>query len=173
MRNHHSKKCSQLAVYWYSWREGGLPIKSIEEIKESGPSTTSPPITPALTGSPTCQKTTISACLKHVNQNRKKGLKITVISEHVCIFVEGIGKRALSPLDVPSKCPEISTLLLIFLVLNCSVVSDLLWPHGLQPVRLICPWNFPGKNTGVVATSTPGNILKRAKITLSLDKSHP
>ena len=67
MRNHHSKKCSQLAVYWYSWREGGLPIKSIEEIKESGPSTTSPPITPALTGSPTCQKTTISACLKHVN----------------------------------------------------------------------------------------------------------
>ena len=22
-------------------------------------------------------------------------------------------------------------------------------PHGLQPTRLLCPWNFPGKNTGV------------------------
>ena len=23
------------------------------------------------------------------------------------------------------------------------------WCHGLQPSRLVCPWNFPGKNTGV------------------------
>ena len=22
-------------------------------------------------------------------------------------------------------------------------------PHGLQPTRLLCPWDFPGKNTGV------------------------
>ena len=22
-------------------------------------------------------------------------------------------------------------------------------PHGLQPARLLCPWTFPGKNTGV------------------------
>ena len=27
-------------------------------------------------------------------------------------------------------------------------MSDCLWPHGLQPVRLLCPWNSPGKNTG-------------------------
>ena len=25
----------------------------------------------------------------------------------------------------------------------------LFWPHGPQPSRLLCPWNFPGKNTGV------------------------
>ena len=25
----------------------------------------------------------------------------------------------------------------------------LLWPHELQPTRLLCPWNFPGKSTGV------------------------
>ena len=31
----------------------------------------------------------------------------------------------------------------------CSVVSNSLWPHGLQPARLLCPWNFPGKNIGV------------------------
>ena len=30
-----------------------------------------------------------------------------------------------------------------------SVVSDSLWPHGLWPTRLLCPWNSPGKNTGV------------------------
>ena len=25
----------------------------------------------------------------------------------------------------------------------------LLWPHGLQPARLLCPWDSPSKNTGV------------------------
>ena len=25
----------------------------------------------------------------------------------------------------------------------------LLHPHGQQPTRLLCPWNFPGKNIGV------------------------
>ena len=24
-----------------------------------------------------------------------------------------------------------------------------LWPHGLQPTRLLCSWDFPGKDTGV------------------------
>ena len=26
----------------------------------------------------------------------------------------------------------------------------LLWPHGLSPARLLCLWDFPGKNTGLV-----------------------
>ena len=30
-----------------------------------------------------------------------------------------------------------------------SVMSNSLQPHGLQPTRLLCPWNFPGKITGV------------------------
>ena len=32
---------------------------------------------------------------------------------------------------------------------SCSVVSDPQQPHGLQPTRLLCPWGFPGRNTGV------------------------
>ena len=32
---------------------------------------------------------------------------------------------------------------------SCSVVSDPQWPHGLQPSRLLHPWDFPGKSTGV------------------------
>ena len=31
----------------------------------------------------------------------------------------------------------------------CSVMSNSLRPHGQQPARLLCPWNSPGKNTGV------------------------
>ena len=30
-----------------------------------------------------------------------------------------------------------------------SVMPDSLRPHGLQPTRLLCPWDFPGKDTGV------------------------
>ena len=28
-------------------------------------------------------------------------------------------------------------------------MSDSVRPHGLQPTRLLCPWDSPGKNTGV------------------------
>ena len=34
-------------------------------------------------------------------------------------------------------------------VLSHSVVSNSLGLHGLQATRLLCPWNFPGKNTEV------------------------
>ena len=30
-----------------------------------------------------------------------------------------------------------------------SVVSDSVRPHGLQPTRLLHPWDFPGNSTGV------------------------
>ena len=33
--------------------------------------------------------------------------------------------------------------------ISCSIVSDSLWPHGLYSTKLLCPWDFPGKNTGV------------------------
>ena len=32
---------------------------------------------------------------------------------------------------------------------SCSVVSDSSRPHGMQPTRLLYPWDFPGKSTGV------------------------
>ena len=32
---------------------------------------------------------------------------------------------------------------------TCSVVSDSLQPYRLWPTRLLCPWDFPGKNTGM------------------------
>ena len=48
--------------------------------------------------------------------------------------------------------------LFVFLALNYMfssvqfsrlVVPDSLWPHRWQPTRLPCPWDSPGKNTGV------------------------
>ena len=30
-----------------------------------------------------------------------------------------------------------------------SVMSDSLWPYTLLPTRVLCPWDSPGKNTGV------------------------
>ena len=30
-----------------------------------------------------------------------------------------------------------------------SVISNSSWPHGLQPTRLLHPWDSPGKSTGV------------------------
>ena len=30
-----------------------------------------------------------------------------------------------------------------------SVVSDSMWPHGLQPTRFLCPWDSLGKSTEV------------------------
>ena len=60
-----------------------------------------------------------------------------------------------------------------------SVVSDSLRPYGLQPARLLCPWDSPGKNTGVgchfllqcrkvkseseVAQSGPWNLFKKTQ----------
>ena len=32
---------------------------------------------------------------------------------------------------------------------SCSVMSDSSRPHGLQPTRLLRPWDFQGKSTGV------------------------
>ena len=34
-------------------------------------------------------------------------------------------------------------------MLSCSAVSDSVLPHGLQPTRLLCPWDSPRKKTRV------------------------
>ena len=34
-------------------------------------------------------------------------------------------------------------------MVGLSVMAVSLGSYGLQPTKLLCPWNFPGKNTGV------------------------
>ena len=50
---------------------------------------------------------------------------------------------------VLATVPWVVWVLFLACMLSCSVVSDSLWPHGLLAHRLLCPWDSPGKNTGV------------------------
>ena len=51
---------------------------------------------------------------------------------------------------------------------SCSVISDCVWPHGLQPARLLCPWNSPGKNTGVGSRALLQEIFPTQGLNLGL-----
>ena len=50
---------------------------------------------------------------------------------------------------------------------SCSVESHSSQPHGLQPTRLLRPWDFPGKNTVVVC-----HCLLHWKLLSSVQFSH-
>ena len=49
----------------------------------------------------------------------------------------------------PLTCPVHAPFKSCALNFNLSVVSGSVRPHGLQPASLLCPWDSPGKNTGV------------------------
>ena len=51
---------------------------------------------------------------------------------------------------------------------SCSVISNCLQLHGLQPTRLLCPWNSPGKNTGVGCQSLLQGIFLTQGLNLGL-----
>ena len=49
-----------------------------------------------------------------------------------------------------------------------SVVSDSLRPRGLWPARLLCPWDSPGKDTGVGSLSLLQVIFLTQELNLGL-----
>ena len=51
---------------------------------------------------------------------------------------------------------------------SCSVTSNSLRSHGLQPASLLCSWNSPGKNTGVGSYSLLHGIFPIQESNLSL-----
>ena len=60
--------------------------------------------------------------------------------------------------DITEHWAEFPVLYSTFLLASCfthgsvasySVTCNSFWPHGLQPARLLCPWDFPGRDTGV------------------------
>ena len=55
------------------------------------------------------------------------------------------------------------------LLFSHSVVPDSLWPYGLWSSRLLCPWDSPGKNTGMGCHALPqGSSWPRDQTLLSL-----
>ena len=51
---------------------------------------------------------------------------------------------------------------------SCSVMSDSLWSRRLWPTRLLSPWDFPGKNTGVGCHSLLQGIFLTQGLNLGL-----
>ena len=51
---------------------------------------------------------------------------------------------------------------------SCLVVCYFLRPYGLYPIRLLCPWNSPGKNTGVGSPSLLQGIFLTQGLNLCL-----
>ena len=68
--------------------------------------------------------------------------------------------------DISFFIPDISSLCL--LLVSRSVMSDSLWPHGLQSTRLLCLWNSPSKNTGVGSHSLLQGIFPTHRSNLGL-----
>ena len=58
---------------------------------------------------------------------------------------------------------------------SLSVVSDSSRPHGLQPTRLLNPWDFPGKSTGVGCHCLLRTTLAKTSIMLNWNakSNHP
>ena len=57
----------------------------------------------------------------------------------LCFFCSNSQSTGLTSVPVARKCVCVS----------CSVMSDSVQPHGLEPVWLLCRWNSPEKNTVV------------------------
>ena len=51
----------------------------------------------------------------------------------------------------------------------CTVMSDSLQPHGLQPARLLCPWDFPARILEREVLSPPPEDLPYPRIKQSLE----
>ena len=81
------------------------------------------------------------------NTARLRGLLAGFISKETGRSIHCPEKTAF---QVSSSQARFATLESPTCMLSCSVVSDSLQPHALPPTRLLCPWNFPGKNTGKV-----------------------
>ena len=54
-----------------------------------------------------------------------------------------------------------------------SVVSNSLRPYGLRPTRILCPWDSPGKNTGVGCHALLQGIFPTQGSNLCLFTSEP
>ena len=59
---------------------------------------------------------------------------------HICVYISALQLALFCIIYEKGKS---------HLCVSCSVMSNSLQPHGLQPARLLCSWDAPGKNTGV------------------------
>ena len=50
---------------------------------------------------------------------------------------------------MPALCVCVCVCVCVYVCVSRSVMSNSMRPHGLQPSRLLCPWDSPDKDTAV------------------------
>ena len=68
---------------------------------------------------------------------------------YFCFFLFSRRKFWLFPHYIDTISIILAPVLYPPLFVSGGLVGKSLRPHRLQPARLLCPWDFPGKNTGV------------------------
>ena len=90
--------------------------------------------------------------MKKGRQERKEGNKTSVVSlnprkeyldKKSCVIKTDWCLLELAAKEIVCVC------VCVCVCVSHSVRSDSLRPHGQQPSRLFCPWDSPGRNTGV------------------------
>ena len=77
-------------------------------------------------------------------------LRIRVVLHYADGIITSINYGAMSNMRLyPLLVSETDLPYVQRLACACSVMFNSLQPHGLQPTRLLCTWNFPDKNTGM------------------------
>ena len=87
---------------------------------------------------------------------------------HFLVSLSGFLKLAFSYVFILSVFVCVHARLCVCVCVSCSVVPDSLTPHGLWPARLLCPWDSPGRNTGVGCHSLPQGIFLTQRWNLCL-----
>ena len=66
-----------------------------------------------------------------------------------CAAIHGVTKSQTLLGNWTTMCVCVCVYVCVCVCVKLSVVSESLWLCGLQPIRLLCQWNSPGKNPGV------------------------
>ena len=73
-----------------------------------------------------------------------------LIHTHIALYQRAFSSSSSGLQTAWHQIPTLWLTQYVVVVFSCWIASYSLWPHGLWPIRLLCPWDFPDKNTGVV-----------------------
>ena len=104
------------------------------------------------------RRTTVKACVQSRFWAGSNGKQVQLIWTENELINRTLGLPG-SPM-IKTLCFHCRGCCFVVQSLN-RVVSYSLQPHGLWPARLLCPWDFPGKNTGEVISFSRGSFRPR------------
>ena len=91
----------------------------------------------------------ISLVLEQLKKDGPTEGRWSTLVEGQAQLVSGLQLTSSLALGADGSSDQLILLLPALLLFSLSVVSNSLQPHRLQPTRLLCPWDFSGKNTEV------------------------